>query len=136
MSKKKIVDKLEKMKKTAQRLIVENPCDKLDEIQNDISNGYITAIDEVNEFIQSEPEEKPKSLFFECPICHTQAGLDLAHQEKTNFDVITESKGKLANYIYKIIDCKKCPLQIRCSVKNEFVCYSKWYEYLNQKAGE
>ncbi|MGB8452752.1 MAG: hypothetical protein WCD89_10495 [Anaerocolumna sp.] len=55
--KDKLTEKLKKMKKAAKRLIVENTCDKLDEIQNDISNGYITAIDEISEFIQSEPKE-------------------------------------------------------------------------------
>lgn len=83
---------------------------------------------EVIEIIQSEPEENKTSLFFECPVCHTKAGIDLSHKEKTNFDVITESSEKLAEFI----------LEVQYDMKNgqEWPTAEACLDYLNQKAGE
>lgn len=86
------------------------------------------AIADVVALIRSFPEEKQTSFFFECPICHTQAGLDLAHQEKTNFDVITETPEKLAESIFNLA----ADYLDECD--SSFEDYAlKW---LNEKAGE
>ena len=54
---KQILKKIDEMKKLAEKLLAKEPHDKHDEIQNDISTGYITACDEFKEFILSLQKE-------------------------------------------------------------------------------
>lgn len=65
MNKEKLIEKMVKMKNLAKKQTMEHPCDRLDEIANDIATGYITAIDELNDFIQSEPEETCDGCIYE-----------------------------------------------------------------------
>lgn len=44
----------------AGRLMVENPCDKLDEIANDTSEAFILAYEECCDIIRSHMDEMPK----------------------------------------------------------------------------
>lgn len=52
-----LIEKIDAMKAQAQKLIVKQPADRLDEIANDISEGYIIACDEVKNYILSEQKE-------------------------------------------------------------------------------
>lgn len=111
----KIIKKIEEMKKLAEKLIVKETQDKLDEIQNDISTGYITACDELKEFIQSSQKE---------PV--------------TIGDKIRESNESLAEFINKVIyqcvnksGCGGCRLIGACRKTEGSDSY--WYlDYLNQ----
>lgn len=56
-----LIEKIDEMKTKAQRLIVKEAHDRLDEIANDISEGYITACDEIKDYAlssQTEPSWK------------------------------------------------------------------------------
>ncbi len=67
--------------------------------QREIANRTDELL-KLNEFIQSIPEENRTSLFFECPICHTKAGVDFAHQDEQcnliKFNVNDKVKIKLS----------------------------------------
>jgi hypothetical protein len=54
-----LIEKIDAMKVKAQRLIVNPPHDSLDEIANDISEGYITACNEIRDYILSEQPKEP-----------------------------------------------------------------------------
>ena len=53
----KILKEIEKKIEFAGRLMVENPCDKLDEIANDTSEAFILAYEECCEIIRSRMDE-------------------------------------------------------------------------------
>lgn len=108
-----IIKKIDEMKAQAQRLIVKETHDKLDEIANDISNGYITACDELKDFILFE------------------------QKEKTNFDVITESPERLADLIENGTCCEYCVHDCRLiDIPDENKCNKGILAFLNQKAEE
>ena len=53
----KILEEIKKKIEFAGRLMVENPCDKLDEIANDTSEAFILAYEECCEIIHSGMDE-------------------------------------------------------------------------------
>ena len=130
-----IIKKIDEMKLSASRLIVKKPCDRLDEIQNDISEGYITACDEIKDYIQSE-HKKP------CEQCNYKTnnlycdGRCEEGKMKTNFDVITESPEKLAELLRQDEWCVACVggrNNIKCT---DITCEEGMLQWLNQKAEE
>lgn len=98
-----VLKKIDKMKSQALRLIVKNPHDTLDSIQNDISTGYITACDELTEFLSEQPEE----LVFRDTLKDFQERERQRFAENniakpfTNFDKITESPDTFADFIQR-----------------------------------
>lgn len=118
------------MKKQASRLILNETHDRLDEIQNDISTGYVTACDEINEYIKlKQQEENERMIAF-----HKRYLDELTEMEgKTNFDAITESPEKLIQFISIIaIECVKYHHNTgEISFDEDGIV-----DYLNQKAGE
>ena len=55
----KILEEINEKIKFAGRMIVEKPCDKLDEIANDTAESFISAYEECSEIIRSHMDEIP-----------------------------------------------------------------------------
>lgn len=56
---KKILEEINEKIKFAGRMIVEKPCDKLDEIANDTAESFISAYEACSETIRSHIDEIP-----------------------------------------------------------------------------
>lgn len=57
----KILEEIEEKIKLAGRMMVEKPCDKLDEIANDTAEAFIGAYEECSEIIRSHMDETPNN---------------------------------------------------------------------------
>lgn len=56
----------------------------------------------------------------------------ITEQPLTIGDKIRESNGKTANILHEIADCKKCPVKDGCNANNDYACYGRLFDYLNQ----
>ena len=55
----KILEEIKEKIKFAERMMVEEPCDKLDEIANDTAESFISAYEACSETIRSHIDETP-----------------------------------------------------------------------------
>lgn len=88
-----LIEKIEEMKAQAQRLIINNPADRLDEIANDISEGYITACDEIKDFIlseQNEPIRNTEQLEEPCGWCKENYRFEFNWVDEEGNTIVTE----------------------------------------------
>ena len=98
-----VLKKIDEMKNQALKLIVKNPHDTLDSIQNDVVTGYVTACDELADFVLAEQKtpcyslndceyKKDGSCFIFSPCPHQTKPL-------TNGDKIREDNESLSAFI-------------------------------------
>ena len=109
------------------RYVVRNPADSLDSIQNDIANGYITALDDIKEFIQSEQKVINITQVVDTHLIH-----DIV--DKNRGDVIRESNESLAKLFAGIETCCDFCTAYPEACNNK--CENNILKYLNRKAEE
>lgn len=131
---KEIIKKIDEMKMQAQRQIVKEAHDRLDEIANDISGGYIAACNDISKFISSQQ----KTPCYDQDNCefkidgYCEMGTPCPYQNKpfTIGEKIRESNESLAELLSKkFIVCQDCS-NWYCGLPE---CRNRILDYLNQK---
>lgn len=104
----KILKKIDELISDAERFINKYP-------KNDRYKTQKRTLETVKQIILSEQKE---------PIGNTE--------QLTIGDKIRESNGKTANLLHELADCKKCPVIDGCTANNDYACYGRLFDYLNQ----